>query len=410
MTKAPSSESSQNNFRTRNILITLHLSNMPGQRKLSGIYSYIGTRSNWNIRIFRTQQEVESPEFLRLLDGPLDGIIYSSAYSKPLFDRISKVNCPLVCMEHASVLFAPRKEQLTIIRNDSRAIAKAAMDTFNHHGKYASYAFVHDRETWDWSYDRAKAFRSVIPKPHGLHVFSPLKGDPDGDIRLTRFLARLPKPAALLAAHDSRALEVIQAALRANLSIPDDIAVLGIDNDQFVCDSGSVAISSIEPDHFSEGRAAARELNAMMNGTRHRKIKQINFGVRQVVIRSSTKNIMSADSLLSRIRDYVSEHAHEGITPSDVAHTLGVSLPLLYLRLKQSKSPPLARMITQRKLDFVRHLLKDTNTPIGAIAGLSGFGNSNALKNLFKAETGSSMREYRDEARASVFAILSAKQ
>ena len=387
----------QTRNQTRNILITLHLSHMPGQRKLSGIYSYVGPRSNWNIRIFRTQQEVESREFLRLIEGPLHGIIYSSAYSKSLFTSLSRVKCPLVCMEHAASLLAPRKKQLVIIRNDSRAIAKAALETFNHHGKYASYAFVHDREAKDWSFDREKAFRSVLPKSYKLRSFAPLLTEED-DAKLSEFLIRLPKPTAILAAHDSRALDILHAASRAGLTIPDDISVLGIDNDQFVCNSGNVKISSIEPDHFAEGRAAAQELDAMMNGKNVNNVKHINFGVRQVVIRSSTKNIMPMGSLLARTKDYVSDHAHEGITPADVAHALGVSLPLLYLRLKQAKSLPLAKLITQCKLKHAQHLLTNTATPISAIPSLSGFKNANALKNLFKRETGMTMREYRNKS------------
>lgn len=398
MERPPHKISPQDRNRARNILITLHLSHMPGQRKLSGIYSYVGTRSNWNILIFRTQQEVESPDFLRLLERPLDGIIYSSNYSKPLFDRLSKVKCPLVCMEHAPALLAPRKKQLVVIRNDSRAIAKAALDTFNHHGKYACYAFVHDRETKDWSYDREKAFRSVLPKSCKLRTFAPIASGEEDDVRLSKFLSRLPRPVALLAAHDSRVVDIIHAAKLANLTIPDDISVLGIDNDQFVCDSGNVTISSIEPDHYAEGRAAAQELDAMMNGVRYDRVKCLDFGVRQIVIRSSTKNIVPMESLVARAKDYVTEHAREGITPAHVAHALGVSLPLLYLRLKQSKSPPLARMITLRKLKVAQHLLKDTATPISAISTLSGFRNPNALKNLFKKETGMTMRAFRTRA------------
>jgi len=400
MAKSLPQTTSKTRNQTRNILITLHLSHMPGQRKLSGIYSYVGTRSNWNIRIFRTQQEVESPEFLRLIKGPLHGIIYSSAYSKRLFASLSRTKCPLVCMEHAAGLLAPRKNRLVIIRNDSRAIAKAAVETFNHHGKYASYAFVHDREAKDWSYDREKAFRSVLPKSCKLNSFAPLATEEDDGTKLSEFLVRLPKPAAILAAHDSRALDILHAASRASLTVPDDISVLGIDNDQFVCDSGKVKISSIEPDHFAEGRAAAQELDAMMNGRCVKNVKHINFGVRQVVVRSSTKNVTPMGSLLARAKDYVADHACEGIAPADVAHALGVSLPLLYLRLKQSKSPPLARLITRRKLKHAQHLLADTATPISAIPSLSGFKNANALKNLFKKETGMSMREYRNKSRS----------
>jgi len=383
----------------RRVLIALHLSHAPGQRKLSGIFSHVGSRANWDIRILRTQQEVESPEFDNLLRTGIDGIIYSAAYSPKVFARLAKADCPLVCMEHAAALLAPRRRLLVTIRNDSRAIARTAVGVFAHNGKYESFAYVHDLFKSNWSRKRAAAFRhelkgKVPPRIHAPTLPSATEDAP----ALVRFLKKLPKPAAVLAAHDSRATDVIQAAITAGIAVPDDIAVLGIDNDQYVCDTTIVPISSIEPDHFAEGKAAAEELDAMMNGTSRKSVRQLVFGVRHVIARGSTRNMPPAQSVVSRAKDYIRDHALEGIAPPDVAAALGISRQLLYLRFRQSESTTAEQLIRQRKLDEACRLLRETKVPINAIPQACGFKNGNSLKNIFRKAFGMSMRDFRNKA------------
>lgn len=386
-------------IRRRNVLVALHLAHTPGQRKLSGIFSHIGSKADWDIRILRTQQEVESTEFDNLLNSGLDGIIYSAAYSPKVFARLAKARCPLVCMEHAAALLAPRRRQLVTIRNDTRAIVRAAIGLFSHNGKYASFAYVHDLATSDWSRNRAAAFRTALKGKDVLRVHAPVSPNASEDTpSLARFLKKLPKPAAVLAANDNRAHDVILAALAAGLSVPDDIAVLGMDNDQYVCDSASVPISSIEPDHFAEGKAAAEELDAMMNGAVRNSVRPLVFGVKQVIVRNSTRNIPPTQSVIARARDYIRAHALEGLAPSDVAVALGISRTLLYLRFKQSQSGTVEQLIRRHKMDEVCRLLRETKVPINAIPQACGFKNGNSLKNIFRKAFGMSMRDFRNAA------------
>jgi len=386
-------------IRRRNVLVALHLAHTPGQRKLSGIFSHIGSRADWDVRLLRTQQEVESAEFDNLLDAGLDGIIYSAAYSPAVFARLAKARCPLVCMEHAPALLAPRRRQLVTIRNDTRTIARTAVGLFAHNGKYASFAYVHDLARSDWSRNRAAAFRSALKGTAALRVHAPAAPNASEDATaLAQFLKRLPKPAAVLAAHDSRATDVIQAATSAGLAVPDDIAVLGIDNDQYVCDNAIVPISSIEPDHFAEGKAAAEALDAMMNGAMLKTVRQLVFGVRQVIVRSSTRNRPPVQSIIARAKDYIRAHALEGITPPDVAAALGISRQLLYLRFRQSESTTAEQLIRRRKLDETCRLLRETKVPIDAIPQACGFKNRNSLKNIFRKAFGMSMRDFRNKA------------
>ena len=163
-----------------------------------------------------------------------------------------------------------------------------------------------------------------------------------------RFELPLP-PAAVLAANDIRAADVIGAAKDAGIAIPEGLSILGIDNDASVCDNASPGISSLEPNHFAEGRVAAETLEQMMKRS-HPGKRRVAVGVRQVVIRQSTQNLPPAQDLVERARRFIDAHATEGIGP------------------------------------------------------LCGFANANALKNLFRRQTGMSMRDYRRAEHSSASA------
>jgi len=172
--------------------------------------------------------------------------------------------------------------------------------------------------------------------------------------------------------------------------------VLGIDNDPYVCDGASPAVSSIEPDYHAEGEAAAELLDKMMRSRTPKIAQQLFFGVKQVVIRESTPRLPLAESLVARAKEFIDKHATDGISPGDVASHLGVSRPLLDLRFRETQKTSVGRLITATKLSEVARKLRETRLSIATIQETCGFKNANALKNLFKRRYNMSMREYRD--------------
>ena len=266
-------------------------------------------------------------------------------------------------------------------------------------GKYKSLAYVGDLSGQEWSKRREAAFAKVVAEKMSAHanIYSSLAASPEIDrLQLAGFLAGLERPAAVLAANDMRAMDVIAAAKAAGISVPGKLAVLGIDNDPYVCDSGSPALSSIEPDFHAEGAAAAELLDKMMRSRKPLGKRHVFFGVSRIVIRESMPHLPPARILVDRAREFIKIHAAEGITPGDVAAHLGVSRPLLDLRFRETQKESVGRLITDAKLAEVSRRLKDTRIAIGAIPDLCGFKNANALKNLFKKRYGVSMREYRN--------------
>lgn len=383
-----------------NVVVASILSEPAGQRKFAGLFSYLGAIHRWDLRILRTQDEIVA--FFKNAESlsKIDGIIYSGHHDAKVAKALASAACPVVAMEIESPQLAKRSHDLIFIRNDADEIAKCAVKAFADSGRYRTYAYVGDRNSPEWSRRREKAFRKAVAAKENAEVkiYSQAAPDAEKDAGpLAEFLKSLEYPAAVLAANDMRATEVIAAAQSAGIKVPGMISILGIDNDPYICDSAKPGISSIEPDFHAEGAAAAALLDKMMKSRKPLGKRHVFFGVSRVVMRESMPHLPPAQSLVDRARDFIKEHAVEGITPGDVAAHLGVSRALLDLRFRQTQKTSVGRLITDAKLAEVARLLKTTRIAIGAIPDLCGFKNPNALKNLFKKRFGLSMREYREK-------------
>ena len=381
-----------------NVVIASILAEPAGQRKFAGFFSYLGTVHRWNLRVLRAQEEIVAFFADKKAMNGMDGVIYSGRYDKMVFRKLASLPCPVVVMENESPELQRRTQNLVVIRNDADEIAKAALNTFNEMGKYKSFAFVGDLSGPEWSKRRENAFAKVVAEKMAMQVavYSSLATSPDIDRpRLADFLAGLERPAAVLAVHDTRAADVIAAAKEAGLSIPRKLAVLGIDNDQYVCDGVSPAVSSIEPDFHAEGEAAARLLDTMMKCRVPKSARHIFFGVKRVAIRESTPRLPLAEGLIARAKEFIDKHATDGISPGDVASHLGITRPLLDLRFRETQKTSVGRLITETKLSEVARKLRETRLSIATIQETCGFKNANALKNLFKRRYNMSMRDYR---------------
>ena len=387
-----------------NVTIASILAEPAGQRKFAGFFSYLGTVHRWNLRVLRAQDEIAAFFADKKALSDMDGVIYSGRYDKAAFKTLASLPCPVVVMENESPELHRRTQNLVVIRNDADEIAKAAMNTFSEMGTYKSYAYVGDLCGQEWSKRREAAFSKAVANKTAMQaaVYSSLAASPDVDRpRLAAFLASLEQPTAVLAVNDMRAMDVIAAANEAGISVPKKLAVLGIDNDPYVCDSGSPAISSIEPDFHAEGAAAAELLDKMMRSRAPKTAQHLFFGVKRVVIRESTPRLPLAESLIARAKEFIDKHATDGISPGDVAVHLGISRPLLDLRFRETQKTSVGRLITATKLSEVARRLRETRLPIDTIQETCGFKNANALKNIFKRRYNMSMRNYRAQHKES---------
>ena len=378
----------------RKVMVAFRMAGEAGRGKLSGVYRYISEHEPWNLRIIESADEM-TPEIVSgaLKDG-YDGFIISLPNADDSISALAKTDVPTVVMDIHNHPLCERTTNIAFIRNDSKAIAKAAFDHFFEQGRFLSYAYVPAKENERWSSVRGAAFAHAA-ESHGAvcHPYS-------GDIDLPSFLKALTPPVAVFAATDIRANEVLQAAKIARLPVPRRIAVIGVDDNRLICENAQPRLSSIRPDFEEEGYRAAQELERMMNrAARHLPSLSepivIRIGIKGITVRESTATETSAGRLVVRALKYIDDNATKGITVDDVVRHMKVSRRLLYLRFSEQRGETILEAIRKRQLEEVTKLLRTTKLSTEKIADLCGFANSNVLRNLFKSTFSTSMRDYR---------------
>ena len=199
-------------------------------------------------------------------------------------------------------------------------------------------------------------------------------------------------------AFDDRALTVIEVCRQRGFKVPQDIAVLGVDDDEVVDEICTPSLSSIHPDHEKQGFIAAERLYALMRGNRNVP-RQTYVPILKVSERETTRNLNSAGVLVQRALAYIHDNACLGIGPDDVAMHTKASRRLLDMRFRTMTDTTLNAAIRDRQLAEVCRRLKETPDTIDAIALDCGFRCPIYLKELFRKRFGTTMRDYRARAK-----------
>jgi LacI family transcriptional regulator len=212
------------------------------------------------------------------------------------------------------------------------------------------------------------------------------------------WLRSVPKPAAVFCTDDATARETIRAVRETGFVVPDDIAVLGCEDDEMICDSSHPAISSVRLPYRKTGYEAARMLD---HAIRHRplKKKQLYLPPEGITVRMSTSVFATGDKHLRRALEFIRRHACENITVHDAARHAGLSLRMMQLRFHQEVGHTPAEEIQRARMDKVKELLRNTEMTLTEIAEISGYQSSHYLSHIFKQINGRSARDYRNEFR-----------
>ncbi len=393
----------------KKVFIALRMAGIAGQEKLSGIFRFLGENHDWAIRLVRTAGEFTVAAVKDALRSKYDGFIVSIPGTEESAAVLAATDIPTIVMDIHSPLLAARKRHIVFIRNSSEEIGRAAADHLLAIGTCRSYAFVHNPSVMQWSIDRCKAFRETL-RDNGFWCHE-LKS-PEG-------LEKLERPVGVFAANDDRGYDVIEFCHARRLRVPEDIAVLGINNDTLICENCHPRLSSIQPDFEQEGYRAAELLTKMMcgkidggkvklenvrdwSGSLHSPFSILNStlyaGVKQVVRRESTAELSHSGKLVQRALAYIRKNALRGISVGDVAKHLHISRRLADLRFRELQGTTIGETIISARLEKVKRLLRETKEPIDAIAARCGYENPNYLKNLFKRRFAMPMREFRARA------------
>jgi LacI family transcriptional regulator len=217
----------------------------------------------------------------------------------------------------------------------------------------------------------------------------------DNISQLADWLANLPLPCGVMAYNDSRAQTVIDACHMAHLRIPDQIQVIGVDNEEEICENTFPTLTSILPDFEGSGYLAAQLLDRMLKKGMPRKDIVYKYGVKSVVERASTQDLCGGGRLVTQACEFIRLHAGEKINVETVSNALNVSRRTLELRFREIRGEGIAEVLRRKRLERVCQLLKETHRSISDISYNSGFASPTHLKALFKKVYGMTMGEWR---------------
>ena len=368
---------------SKTILAPLWMHTMAGRRHLAGIYRYIASKGrDWDIHLVKIALDLTPERLQKLIDGGLDGIIaaYGGYYSS-LNKVIAKAKIPTVLLD----VFGD--ERHVHVNSNEEALGGLAAQHLLELGNFRTFACVpHDDQNAPWSFLRVRGFVNLLTRK-GRTVMTKRTKEPAVD-----WLRKLEKPAAIFCVSDAIAANILHIATEANIRIPDDCAVLGVDDDEIVCDNIRPALSSIRPGHETCGYAAAEILDRILH---RKKVRNVLIAPEKIVCRASTSYCTPATTLVNRTLLAINEHAKDGWSVNDIAKAVGVSRRLLSLRFAELQGQSVHEALIVRRLFEAERLLKLTSLKIKDVTLRAGFGNINYLKGLFKKRYGVTMRAFR---------------
>ena len=378
---------------SKSILVAISSSHAASRQKLRGIYRYAAQKDDWDITLVRSTADMSQRLKSECADGIFDGCILSSEECSAEISRTVPSKTPIVAIEgEIGSILAKRRDigKTTIVTTDNIAIGRMAAAHLRSLGRFASFVYIPDEEGRTWSKTREEAFmESIRAERCRKEVYD------SGKESLGDFLLRQERPVAVFAAWDFVAAKVVRACHAAGLSVPEQVCVIGVDDDDMICESVRPPLSTILVDRIRQGFVAAKTLNAMMTSRKCATASTYVCRPLKVVERESTAHLSPGGGVVERARQFIADHISDAINAQDVADAIHVSRRLLDLRFAQSGIGSVTGLIHAKKLAHVKRLLRQTPLSDARIAARTGFKNVGTLRNLFRSAFGMSMRAWR---------------
>jgi LacI family transcriptional regulator len=218
--------------------------------------------------------------------------------------------------------------------------------------------------------------------------------------QLTRWVKRLARPIAVMACNDDRGLQLLDACRRAGVRVPEDVSVLGVDNDEFMCRLATPPLSSIDINLEGIGYRAAELLDGLM----HKKpppAEAVLLPAGDVIPRQSTDALAIDDPELAGVVRYLREHACEQIRMRDVTAATGMERRTLERKMKEVFGRSPKDELLRIQIDEAKRLLLSTELSVKAVSSRTGFGNSRYFSKMFRNRVGLAPGQFRRCHRGS---------
>jgi LacI family transcriptional regulator len=371
------------------IALLVETSNTYARGLLQGIVSYIHEHRPWSIYLAEHSRGQRLPTWLNRWKG--DGVI-ARIETPSIAATVRKLRAPTVDMSAARLI-----PSLPWVETDDVAIAGMAAQHLMERG-LRHFAFVGDN-SFNWSRGREAAFTRLV-RDAGFdcsvrHCLTAPSDQQDSSIeRIGAWLARLPRPVGIMAAYDPLGKQVLDACRHRGIEVPDEAAVVGVDNDEVFCALAEPSMSSIMLDSHRTGYAAAALLDRMMNGERIQGEGHL-FAPLGLAARRSTDVLSMEDPDLAQAVRFIREHACDGIGVKDVIAMAPLSRRVLERRFTRAVGRTPHAEILRVQLNQVKTLLRESGLTLEEIAERTGFAHVEYLSAVFRKKEGMPPSRYR---------------
>lgn len=370
-----------------------------GRAMLRGIAKYVRNHTNWSLYHQEMTIESQPPDWWE--SSSIDGVIARVGVSN--LAGLRRLNVPMVDVR---CVISQQQFPFPQVETDDKEVARLAFEHFYQLGfrrmAYCGFQFAHYSQT------RKKYFCELAdqfgcpcsvyesPSEPSASLLSIEHIDQFDFGRFGLWLEQLVPPTGIFACNDICGQQLLNVCRAQKLGIPDDFAVIGVDDDDAICPLCDPPLSSVRPDAEQVGFRAAQKLDGLM------KMERVEWQIeyvppREVVQRMSTAMEAITDREVAKACRFIRENACRGIDVGDVCKFSTLSRRQLERRFQEALKRSPKDEITSVQLQKVKQLLRETDLKLDSIANLAGYSYKERLCAVFKRETGKTPNEYRME-------------
>ncbi|QNN24983.1 DNA-binding transcriptional regulator [Planctomycetales bacterium ZRK34] len=392
------------------VALLIETSLAPGRDMLRGIAQYVREQgvapadrrtddtgdgdtcgAGWSIYHEPRSLEQTVPAWLKRWDG--DGII-ARIQNRRIARAIANVDVPTV-----DVLGVVEQTGFPLVHLDDQRVGQMGVEHLIERG-FGRFVFV-GIESENWSMRRRDAFVEAAERAGAMGQMIDLprrtnrseSWDRQED-RLAAWVAKLPKPVGVMLATDQLGAAFMEACRRAGAVVPDEVGVIGVDNDEPLCLVCDPPLTSIWPRYERVGYQAAKLLDGWMRGRAPSGRPQY-IPPDQIKPRMSTDVVATSDRLVAEAVRFIRQHACAGITVDDVVAQLPVCRSILQRRFRAALHRTVHQQILSVRLGRARELLSATDLPLADIAERAGFRHQQYMGQMFRERLNTTPARYR---------------
>jgi LacI family transcriptional regulator len=350
-----------------------------GRSVLRGIAKYAHQVDDWQLFHAARGLEEALPDWVNRWEG--DGII-ARIQTPEMAKQLSGLRIPVVDV------LGVVENGFPLVHVDNAAIAREVAEYFaaRNFRNLAYYGIAGE----NWSEARRDAFQKHADTAT-LQIFERPRGPGDGSLfageELRAWVRDLPKPVGIMVCSDQRGLSLLEACAAENIAVPEQVAVLGVDNDEPLCEACYPPLSSVRAGHREVGFKAAGLLDDLMEGAVP--IGSPVLALPQgIVTRRSSETMAITDPAVAQGVRYLNQNLSESMTNEAIARVAGLSRTLFQQRFRAAMGMSIRAYLVQQRLHRAKSLIENSDLTLVDIAQRAGFKHQEYMGSVFKRELG----------------------